>query len=127
LPDEKNKDLFDLYKNNIVGGPNIVFHWYHEKDKTFIRPKEYDDPKPCKSIIGFDANALYLWSIMQDMSTGHFVLRKDETGFRRETPRRYECMVINWLEWEALPSRQSIRQQGNDSEKLIGMKRLPVD
>jgi hypothetical protein len=40
LPDEKNKDLYDLYQNNIVGGPGIVFHRYHEKDKTFIRPKE---------------------------------------------------------------------------------------
>jgi hypothetical protein len=38
VPDEKNKDLHDLYKNNIVGGPSIVFHRYHEKDKTFIRP-----------------------------------------------------------------------------------------
>jgi hypothetical protein len=83
LPDEKNKDLYDLYKNGIVGGPNIVFHRYHEKDRTFIRPKEYDDPKPCKSIIGFDANALYLWSIMQDMPSRHFVLRNEETGFRR--------------------------------------------
>ena len=36
-------------------------------------------------------------------------------------------MAINWLEWEALQSRQPIRHQGNDSEKLIGMKRLPVD
>ena len=36
-------------------------------------------------------------------------------------------MVIDWLEWEALQSRQSIRHQGNNSEKFIGMKRLPVD
>jgi hypothetical protein len=35
LPDEKNKDLYDLCKNNIVGGPSIVFHRYHEKDKTY--------------------------------------------------------------------------------------------
>jgi hypothetical protein len=108
LPDEKNKDVYDLYKNGIVEGPGIVFHRYHEKDLTFIRPKEYDDPKPCKSIIGFDANALYLWSIMQDMPTGHFVLRKEETGFSRETPRRCEHMAINWLVWEALQSRLSI-------------------
>jgi hypothetical protein len=53
LPDEKNKDMYDLCKNSIVGGPRVVFHRYHEKDRTFIRPKEYDDPKPCKSIIGF--------------------------------------------------------------------------
>jgi G:T-mismatch repair DNA endonuclease (very short patch repair protein) len=127
LPDEKNKDLYDLYKNNIVGGPSIVFHRYHEKDKTFIRPTEYTDPKPCQLIYGVDANALYLWSIMQKMPTGHFVRRKKEDGFKRQAPRRYECMAINWLEWEALQSRQSIRHQGNDSEKLIGMKRLPVD
>ena len=36
-------------------------------------------------------------------------------------------MAINWLEWEALQSRQFIRHQGNDSEKLIRMTRLPVD
>ena len=108
LPDEKNKDVYDLYKNGIVEGPGIVFHRYHEKDRTFIRPKVYDDPNPCKSIIGLDANALYLWSIMQDMPTGHFVLRKEETGFSRETPRRCEHMAINWLVWEALQSRLSI-------------------
>ena len=62
LPDEKNKDLYDLYKNNIVGGTSIVFHRYHEKDKTFIRPAEYTDPKPCQLIYGVDANALYLGS-----------------------------------------------------------------
>ena len=56
LPDKRNKDL----KDNIVGGPSIVFHRYHEKGRTFIRPTKYVDPKPCKSVIGFDANALYL-------------------------------------------------------------------
>jgi hypothetical protein len=36
-------------------------------------------------------------------------------------------MAINWLEWEAKNTGQHIRHQGNDSEKLIGMKRLPMD
>ena len=103
-----------------------MFHRYHEKDKTFIRPTEYTDPKPCQLIYGVDANALYLWSIMQKMPTGHFVRRKKEDGFKRQAPRRYECMAINWLEWEAKNTEQHIRHQGNDSEKLIGMKRLPV-
>ena len=60
VPDEKKKDLNDLYKNNIVSSTSIVFHRYHEKDKTFIRPAEYTDPKPCQLIYGVDANALYL-------------------------------------------------------------------
>jgi G:T-mismatch repair DNA endonuclease (very short patch repair protein) len=36
-------------------------------------------------------------------------------------------MAIDWLEWEAKNTGQHIRHQGNDSEKLIGMKRVPVD
>jgi hypothetical protein len=56
--------LYQLYKNNIVGGPSIVFHRYHEIDVTSIRPRDYEEPKACKKIIGYDANALYLWGIM---------------------------------------------------------------
>ena len=73
LQDEKNKDLYQLYKNNIVGGPSIVFHRYHERDVTTIRPRDYEESKACKKIFGYDANAFYLWSIMQEMPTGHFV------------------------------------------------------
>ena len=40
LPNEKNTELYQLYKNNIVGGPSIVFHRYHERDVTTIRPTE---------------------------------------------------------------------------------------
>ena len=93
VPDERNKYLYDLYKNNIVGG--IIFHRYHEKDKTFIRPAEYTYPKPCQLIYGVDANALYLWSIMQKMRTEHFVRRKKEDGFKRQALRRYQRMAID--------------------------------
>ena len=64
--------------NNIIGGPNIVFHRYHERDVMTIRPTDYEKPKVCKKIIGYDANALYLWRILQEMQTGHFVRRKSE-------------------------------------------------
>ena len=40
LPEERNKNLYQLYKNNIVVGPSIVFHRYHERDVTTIRPTE---------------------------------------------------------------------------------------
>ncbi len=36
LIDDKNKDLYHLMKPNIVGGPSIVFHRHHKKDKTYI-------------------------------------------------------------------------------------------
>ena len=38
---EKNKDLHDLVKENIVGGPSIIFHRYHEKGVTTLRQNEY--------------------------------------------------------------------------------------
>ena len=68
--------------NNIIGGTSIVFHRYHERDVTTIRPTDYEKPKACKKIIGYDANALYLWSILQEMPTGHFVRRKSENQFQ---------------------------------------------
>ena len=53
----KNKDIYHLFKENIVGGPSIIFNRYHEAGKTYIR----NNPnKPCQKIIGYDANALNL-------------------------------------------------------------------
>ena len=34
---EKNKDIFQLFKQNIVGCPSIIFNRYHETGKTFIQ------------------------------------------------------------------------------------------
>jgi hypothetical protein len=125
IPDKRNNDLHRLLKDNIVGDPSIVFHRYHERKVTTIGPAEYDDPKQCKKIIGFDANALYLWSIIQNMPTGHFARRTLETEFKRETPRRYECIAIQWLEWEARQSGLYVQHHGNNKEKKIG--KYPVD
>ncbi len=40
LFNEKNKDLYSLFKSNMVGGPSIIFHRYHEAGKTEIREME---------------------------------------------------------------------------------------
>jgi hypothetical protein len=98
---------------------SIVFHRYHERDETTIRSTDYEEPNTCKRIIGYDANALYLWSIMQEMPTGHFVRRKSENQFRRETPRRYEWMAIEWLEWEAKNTGCHVSYQGNQKRRCL--------
>mmetsp|Transcript_73982 Transcript_73982/g.197152 ORF Transcript_73982/g.197152 Transcript_73982/m.197152 type:complete len:217 (-) Transcript_73982:2436-3086(-) len=67
LFEEKDKHIYYLLKQNIRGGPSIIFHRYQEAYKTLIR-----GGKLCKNIIGFDANALYLWEIMQDMPVGEY-------------------------------------------------------
>ena len=64
----KNKDIYRLFKENTVGGPSIIFNQYHEAGKTFFRN---NPSKPCQKIIGYDANALYLWAIGQDFPAGY--------------------------------------------------------
>ncbi len=88
LFDEHNKDLHDLIKSNIVGGPSLVMHRYHKKDVTKLRVLDYgeDEAKTCQGVTGFDCNALYLWSLMQDMPTGWFVRRKRSLIHRAEMP-----------------------------------------
>ena len=116
-----NSDLHELVKDNIVGGPAIIFHRYHEKNVTRIR----GGSEPCRSIVGYDANALYLWALMQDMPTGWNTRRRAENKFRPQQAQPYGQMAIQWLTRESDRTGCTIRHQGNGREKRIG--KLPVD
>ena len=116
-----NSDLHELVKDNIVGGPAIIFHRYHEKGVTKIR----GGSELCRKIVGYDANALYLWALMQDMPTGWYVRRREENGFRPQQAQPYGQMAIQWLTRESERTGLSIRHQANGREKRIG--KLPVD
>ena len=81
----ENRSLHDLIKQNLVGGPSLVFHRYHEKKKTHIRQSQLGAQAwLCKRILGFDANALYLFSLMKPMPTGCIILRRTKNLFRAE-------------------------------------------
>ena len=115
-----NSDLHELVKDNIVGGPAIIFHRYHETGVTKIRGGE-----PCRSIVGYDANALYLWALMQEMPTGWYTRRREENGFRPQQAQPYGQMAVQWINCESDRTGCTIRHQGNGREKRIG--KLPVD
>ena len=85
-----------LVKDNIVGGPAIIFHRHHEKDVTKIRGEE-----KCRSIVGYDANALYLLALMQDMPTGWYTRRREEKQFRPQQAQPSGQMAVQWLTWES--------------------------
>ena len=71
LFNEKNKDLHHLVKDHVVGGPSLVFHRYHEKGVTKIRQSDYGNAsRLCQAVVGYDANALYLWALMQKYANG---------------------------------------------------------
>ncbi|KAG4043548.1 hypothetical protein PC123_g20986 [Phytophthora cactorum] len=52
-------------KANIAGGPSIIFNRYAKRNETKIR-----GGKLCKKVIRYDANALYLWALGNDMPYG---------------------------------------------------------
>ena len=125
LFDQSNSDLYHVSKDNNTGGPSIIFHRYHEAVKTEIREAERGQAaKPCEKIVGYDANALYLWALMQDMPTGSYSRRLPDNEFK---PKGSIRMAIEWLEWVAYKERIHIRHQLNNTEKRIGGRRLPVD
>ena len=88
-----NKDAHKLVKDNIFGGPAIIFHRYHEKDVTKIRGGR----ETCRKIDEYDANALYLWALMQDMPTGWYTRRREENEFRPQQAQPYGQMAAQGL------------------------------
>ena len=81
LFDQANSDLYHLIKDNNTGGPSIIFHRYQEAGKTKIREAEKGQAaKLCEKIVGYDANALYLWALIQDMPTRSYTRCMVETN-----------------------------------------------
>jgi len=64
------KKAYTHLKAAVSGGPSIVFTRYHEAGVTGIRSHQYPAAKPCKRILGYDANALYLSTMLKDMPCG---------------------------------------------------------
>ncbi|CAH3118846.1 unnamed protein product [Porites lobata] len=125
LFDQANSDLYHLIKDNNTGGSSIISHRYHEADKTQLREAEEGEAaKLCQKIVGYDANALYLLAIMQNMPTGSYTRRLAENELK---PKSSIKMAIEWLEWVAHQDRIHIRHQLNNTEKRIGDRKLPVD
>ena len=92
-----NKDNADLYytlKQNIVGGPSIIFSRYHEKDVTKIKKSD----KFCKAIVGYDCNGLYSYAIKQQMPTGVYVRCKCSNNFRPEVSEKYIDAYV-WMDY----------------------------
>ena len=62
---------------------------------TALRRNEYGEAaRPCRSIVGYDANALYLWSLMQDMPMGWYTRRRFENDFQPESAQLYGQMAL---------------------------------
>lgn len=66
---KEEEPLFHLFKSSIVAGQSCVYTHFAKVGVTSIR----DNPaKRCQSVVGYDANSLYLWCLSQDLPAGQF-------------------------------------------------------
>ena len=81
---EGDTDLLEKIREDVVGGPSIVFTRKAVVDENFIR----QSANICKSIVGIDASQLYPYSMCQLMPTGLYTRWDLDSETSRFTPRR---------------------------------------
>ena len=112
-----NRDIYRLFKENIVGGPSIIFNRYLESGKTFI---QNNPNKPFQKIIGYDANAIYLWAIGQDFPAGYPLIRRQEKFFVCEFPQ-FSGGCCDWIDWLIHEQNTEIQSAFHDGEKKLDL------
>ena len=93
---ESDKDLLEKVREDMVGGPSIVFTRKAVVDGTFIRKST----NLCKSIVGIDASQLYPYSMCQPMPTGlytrwNYDSESQKFMARQNKTRSFENMVLS--------------------------------
>ena len=96
---EGDKDLLEKIRDDVVGGPCIVFTRKAVVDETFVQKST----NICKSINGIDASQLYPYSMCQPMPTGLYTRWDIDSETGRFTPRQnktrsFENMVISYFQ-----------------------------
>ena len=118
LLSKQDEDLYHTMKSNIIGGPSIIFTRYHESGRTNIRENENI---PCQSVLGFDANSLYLYAIGQPMPCGNYVRRKAENSFKAVKNANRFVDMFSWMDYLNWSKNFNIKHKMNHGyEKRIG-------
>ena len=95
---EGDKNRSEKIREDLVGGPSIVFTRKASANETFIRKST----NFCKSIVGIDASQLYPHSMCQPMPTGLYTRWDFDSETSRFLPRqnktrRFEYMVMSYF------------------------------
>ena len=96
---EGDKELLEKLREDVFGGPSIVFTCKAVVDETFIRKSA----NMCKSIVGIDASQLYPYSMCQPMPSSLHILWDFDSETSRFTPRQnkarsFENMVTSYFQ-----------------------------
>ena len=79
-----DKVLLEKIREDMVGGPSIVFTRKAVVDETFILKSS----NFCKSFVGIDASQLYPYSKCQPMPTGFYTRWEYDSEIKRFTARQ---------------------------------------
>ena len=85
---ESDKDLLEKIREDMVGGPSIVFTRKAVVDETFIRKSS----NLCKSIVGIDASQPNPYSLCQPMPTGLYTQWEYNSETKRFTARQKKSL-----------------------------------
>ena len=96
---EADKDLSEKVREDVVGGPSIVFTRKAVVDETLIR----NSADICKSIVGIDASQLYPYSVCQPVPAGLCTRWDFDWELSRFTPRQnktrsFENVVVLYFQ-----------------------------
>ena len=96
---ESDKDLCEKIRDDMTGGPSIVFTRKAVVDKTYIK----NSSNICKSIIGIDASQLHPFSMSQNIPIGlytrwEFDADMQKVKTRHNRTRNFENMVMSFYQ-----------------------------
>ena len=81
--------------------------------ETFIRSGD----KLCKNIVGYDANALHLWALGDDMPVGGFIRRNETDNFKPIKFDRFQSM-FDWMDWIIHRDNVDIQHKQNHVKEI---------
>ena len=87
---EVDKDLLEKIREDVVGGPSIIFTRKAVVDETFMQKST----NICKSIVGIDASQLYPYSMCQPIPTGLYTRWDFDSETSRFTTRQNKTLSL---------------------------------
>ena len=101
---ESDKELLEKIREDMIGGPSIVFTRKTVVDETFIRKST----NLCKSVPGIDASQLDPYSMCQPMHTGLYTRWNYDSEFQKVMPQRnitrsFENVVLSYFQQQTRP------------------------
>ena len=111
----RDLDWVKRVRENVVGGPSIVFCRYAEAGKTKIRK---DGDKTCETIVGVDASQLYPYAMCQPMPCGPYTrwdFQEGEFKAKRDWRSQLEKTILCY--WSSIRPQCKIQCLHSDGKQ----------